>query len=141
MRRRPVVVLLLLFAAPAAAQSPVNDWSQVRQLSPGQQVRVLTEAAIVQAGTLTSVADDSVTLSVGGQAQRVARAVIREVSVERKSRKRNVWWGLATGAAASFVAVGVKCAGESEGCNESAPAWFYPYQDRRHQPHTAGYSA
>lgn len=127
MRRPPFVALLLLFAATtAAAQSPVNDWSPIRQLSPGQRVRVLTDAAIVQAGTLSSVTDDSVTLNIGGQDQRLARAAVREVSVERKSRKRNVWWGLAIGAAASFVAVGIKCAGESEGCNESAPAWFYP---------------
>jgi hypothetical protein len=127
MRRPPVVALLLLFAATtAAAQSPMNDWSPVRQLLPGQPVRVLTDAAILQAGTLGSVTEDSITLIVGGQDQRLARAAIREVSVERRSRKRNVWWGLAIGAAASFAAVGLSCAGESEGCSESAPAWFYP---------------
>lgn len=92
MRRPPVVVLFLLFAATAApAQSPISDWSPVRQLSSGQPVRVLTDAAIVQAGTLSSVTDDSVTLNVGGQDQRIARDAIRD-----------------------------------EGCNESAPAWFYP---------------
>ncbi len=128
MRHPPVAVLLLLFAATAAApaQTPVSAWSPVRQLSPGQTVRVLTDAAIIQAGALSSVTDDSVTLNVGGQDQRQARAAVREVSVGRQSRKRNVWWGLAIGAAASFVAVGIKCADESEGCNEAAPAWFYP---------------
>lgn len=74
MRRPPIVALLLLFAATAAtAQAPVNDWSPVQQLPPDQPVRVLTDAAIVQAGTLSSVADDSVTLNVGGQDQRIAR--------------------------------------------------------------------
>lgn len=70
MRRPPVVAPLLLFAATtAAAQSPANDWSPVRQLPPGQPVRVLTDAAIAQAGTLTSVADDSVTgATMGGRA-------------------------------------------------------------------------
>lgn len=127
MRHLPVVALLLLSAAaPVAAQTPVSDWSTVRQWSPGQNVRVLTDAAIAQAGILSNVADDSVTLTIAGQTQRLARAAIREVSVERKSRKRNVWWGLAIGAAASVVAVSINCAGESEGCSEGAPAWFYP---------------
>ncbi|MEY4634625.1 MAG: hypothetical protein RJA55_423 [Acidobacteriota bacterium] len=97
MRRPPVAALLLLVAATtAAAQSPNDAWSPVRQLPLGQPVRVLTDAAI------------------------------REVSVGPRSRKRDVWWGLTLGAAASFVAVGVTCAGETEGCNEAAPAWFYP---------------
>lgn len=127
MRRLPVAALLLLFAATtSAAQTPASDWSPVRKLSPGQTVRVLTDAAIAQAGTLSSVADDSVTLTIGGQDQRMARAAIREVSVGRKSRKRNVWWGFAIGAATSFVVVGVSCAAESEGCGKLAPAWFYP---------------
>ena len=127
MRRPPVAALLLLFAAAtAAAQTPVSDWSNVRQLPPGQSVRVLTDAATAQAGTVTSVADDSVTLTTAGQDQRIPRAAVREVSVEGKSRKRNVWWGLAIGAAASIVAVSIECAGESAGCNEGAPAWFYP---------------
>ena len=127
MRRLPVVALLFVFAAATpAAQTSLSDWSPVRQLTPGRTVRVLTDAAIAQAGALGSAADDSVTLTVGGQSQRTARAAIRQVSVERKSRKRNVWWGLAIGAAASVVAVSINCAGESEGCSEGAPAWFYP---------------
>lgn len=125
MRRLVVVALLVLFAATAAAQSPPSDWSSVRQLLPGQNVRILTDSAIAQAGTLRTAQDDALTLAIGGQDQRVARSSVRQVSVERKSRKRNVWWGLAIGAAASVVAVSVQCKGESSSCNEGAPAWFY----------------
>lgn len=129
MRRPPLalvlLVLLVLAASPAAAQQSSN-WSPVRQLTAGAAIRAIADPGVTHAGSVRSSDDDSLTLVVDGTDLRLSRAAVREVAVAAKSRKKNIWWGLAIGAAASVVAVSLQCQGEDSSCNEGAPAWFYP---------------
>lgn len=128
MRRPPpiVVAVLLLTATSAAAAIQPPNWSLVRQLAAGLEVRVAADPGVVHLGVFDSADDLSLSLRVNGQAQRVDRASVREVAVAGRSRKKNVLWGLVIGVAASVAVVSLQCRGESEACQEGAPQWFYP---------------
>lgn len=64
---------------------------------------------------------------VSGDDQRLSRAQVRQVSVAHATnRRRHVLVGVAIGAAASVVAVGLRCDGQASSCQEVAPAYFYP---------------
>jgi len=101
-------------------------WSLVRQLAAGDEVRALLDTGTSSQGTFRTADDESMTL-VSGNEQRLSRAHVRHVSVARGThRRRHVLVGLAIGAAVSVLAVNLSCRGESRGCNEVAPAYFYP---------------
>jgi hypothetical protein len=121
--RRPsaLAVLLLLAATTVAAQQP-STWSPVRQLTPGSEIRAIEDAALTRRGAFQSADEDSITLLINGNQQRVPRVGVREVSVAGISRRKNVWWGLAIGVAASVAAISVQCHGEDPSCNEGSPA-------------------
>jgi hypothetical protein len=109
-------------------QAP-NDraWSQVRQLLAGDEVRVVLGTAASYSGTFRMADDVAITLLVSGDDQRLSRAQVRQVSVAHaRHRGRHVLVGMAIGAAASVVAVGLRCHGEASSCQEVAPAYFYP---------------
>ena len=56
------------------------------------------------------------------------RADISRVLVARGShRRRNVLWGLAIGGVTGGLVVSLHCRGQSRGCSEVAPAYFYPF--------------
>ena len=129
--------LTLLFALIASLAPPPQRllaqqgddaaWSQVRQLTAGDSVRVLQDDA-VREGLFRIANDDSITLSRAGQDQSVPRAGIRRVLVARGShRKRNVLLGLAIGGLTGGLVVAFQCRGQGRGCNEIAPAYFYPF--------------
>jgi hypothetical protein len=126
MRRPPVALVLILLAAPPAAAQPPSNWSPVRQLSTGTAIRATADPGVTHRGSVRAADDESLTLVVDGAAVRLPRIAVREIKVAGKSRKKNIWWGLAIGAAASVVAVSLQCQGEDASCNETAPAWFYP---------------
>jgi hypothetical protein len=113
---------------PEGRQAPDDHaWSQVRQLLAGDEVRVVLGAGASYRGTFRTADDESITLLVSGDDQRLSRAQIRQVSVSHGThRRRHVLFGMAIGAAASIVAVGVRCHGQASGCQEVAPAYFYP---------------
>lgn len=126
MRRLPVAFVLLVLAAAATAAQQPSNWSPVAQLTVGAEVRALADPGVTHRGSVRSADNDSLTLEVGGTDLRLPRITVREVEVAGKSRKKNTWWGLAIGAAASVVAVSLQCQGEASSCSEGAPAWFYP---------------
>jgi len=109
-------------------QAPDDQaWSQVRQLSAGDDVRAVLRARTSHRGTFRTADDESITLLVSGGDRRLSRADVRQVSMARgASRRRHVLVGLAIGTAASVVAVSLRCRGESRGCKEVAPLYFYP---------------
>ena len=127
MRRPPPIALvfLILTATSTVALQPAN-WSPVAQLTAGAEVRAIVDPGVTHRGSVKAADSESLTLAVDGADLRLSRSTVREVEVAGKSRKKNVWWGLAIGAAASVVAVSLQCQGEESSCNEAAPAWFYP---------------
>jgi hypothetical protein len=126
MRRLPAAIVLALLAATSAAAQPSSNWSPVRQLPSGAQVRAVADPGVTHLGSVRASDDESITLTVDGVDLSLPRILVREIEVAGKSRKKNIWWGLAVGAAASVVAVSLQCRGEDASCNEGAPAWFYP---------------
>jgi hypothetical protein len=126
MRRLPAAIVLALLAAASAAAQPSSNWSPVRQLPSGAQVRAVADPGVTHLGSVRASDDESITLTVDGVDLSLPRILVREIEVAGKSRKKNIWWGLAVGAAASVVAVSLQCRGEDASCNEGAPAWFYP---------------
>ena len=126
MKRLPAIVLLLLLAAAHAAAQQPSNWSPVRQLTAGAEVRAIVDPGVSHVGAFRSADDDSITVLIDGTDHRLLRAGVRELATAGTSRKKNLWWGLAIGAAASVVAVSLQCRGESSSCNEGAPVLFYP---------------
>lgn len=127
MRRPLAALVLIVLAAPSAAAQPPSNWSPVRQLPAGTDVRATADPGVTHQGSVGTSDDESLTLVVNGADLRLPRMAVREIDVAGKSRKKNIWWGLAIGATASLVAVSLHCRGEDSSCNESAPAWFYPF--------------
>lgn len=89
------------------AQSPQANWDNLKQLAPGQQIRVVLTDAKAYTGQLHSVSDEGLVIRTGGGEQTVERQNILRVSSQGKShRGRNALIGLAVGAGAGVV-VGV----------------------------------
>lgn len=117
-----------LQGAEARMHSGDDDaWCQVAQVPAGEHVRVVLGDSTTYRGAFRMADTESITLVVAGHDQRLSRARIRQVSVARGThRRRNVLIGLAIGGATSAVAIGLHCRGQSSGCNEVAPVYFYP---------------
>lgn len=125
----PLALIVSLTASPlpvAAQQPPDTAWSRVRQLTAGDSVRVVLNDGSRE-GAFRTAGDDSITIAVAGQDQSVPRVSVSRILVARGShRKRNVLLGLAIGGVTAGVVVSLRCRGKGRGCNEVAPAYFYP---------------
>ena len=124
-----LVVLIVTLAAPSqsiAQQSDNAGWLQVRQLTVGDSVRVVLGDGMRE-GVFQIADDESITLTLTGNNQSVRRDSIRRLLVARGShRKRNVLLGFAIGGVTGGLVVALRCRGDGPGCNEVAPAYFYP---------------
>ena len=104
--RRIKLVLLCVILVPVMgmAQSAKDSWDNVKQLKPGQQIRVVLNDAKSYTGQMGSVSDEGLVIRTGGGEQTVARQNILRVSSQGKShRGRNALIGLAVGAGAGVV--------------------------------------
>lgn len=90
--------VLLVFAFVAAAQSPAQNWDNVKALAVGTLVRIAVGSRTVD-GDLQNVSDDSLAVnSVKGQETFMRQEVVR-VSVKKSDhRRRNALIGLGIGA-------------------------------------------
>jgi hypothetical protein len=124
-----LVVLIVTLAAPSQviAQQGDTGWLQVRQLTVADSVRVVLDDG-AREGMFQIADDESITLTLAGNNQSVRRDSIRRLLVARGShRKRNVLLGFAIGGVTGGLVVALSCRGEGLGCNEVAPAYFYPF--------------
>jgi hypothetical protein len=106
--------VFLVFALAATAQSPAQDWNNVKVLTDGTSVRISIGSRTVS-GPVRGVSDDSLAVdSRKGQEIFTRREVLR-VSVKKQShRGRNTLIGLGAGAAIGVVVGTVsyrKCTG------------------------------
>jgi hypothetical protein len=98
--------VLFVFALVAAAQSPAQNWNNVKSLAAGTPVRISVGSRTVS-GQVQGVADDSLGVSSGKGQEMFTRQEVMRVSVKKNGhRGRNTLIGLGAGAAIGAV-VGV----------------------------------
>ena len=89
---------LFVFALAAAAQSPAQNWNNVKALAIGTNVRVLAGSRTV-GGQVQGVTDDSLAVDSGKGQEMFAQQQVIRVSVKEKGhRGRNTLIGLGIGA-------------------------------------------
>jgi hypothetical protein len=98
--------VLFVFALAAAAQSPAQNWNDVKALAAGTSVRISVGSRTVR-GQVQGVMDDSLAVDSGKGQEMFTRQEVMRVSVKKKGhRGRNTLIGLGAGAAIGVV-VGV----------------------------------
>jgi hypothetical protein len=93
----PATAVLLIFALTAAAQSPAQDWNNVKSLAAGTEVRVKLNSRTVD-GKMQSATDDSLAISSDKGQETFALRDVARVSLRSKGhRARNALIGLGVG--------------------------------------------
>ena len=101
-------VLLSLIPPFALAQPSKDRWDNLKNLAPGQLIRVVLNQAKSLNGQFRSVSDDGLVLRVGGEEQTIARQDILRISTKGVShRMRNALIGAGIAAGVGAAAVGV----------------------------------
>jgi len=109
-----LLVLIPLFALSAAAQAPNSNWSTIQALAPGTEVRVAATGKPVS-GTVSSVTESAIVLSVDSRPQMFDKAQITSISTRKKGhRARNAVIGMGVGLAAGLV-IGAASTTSSQG--------------------------
>jgi hypothetical protein len=94
----PFLSVVLIGSPLFGAENP--EWNNLKQLSPGQQVRVKSSNAKFSKGEFQSVNDDAIAIRVKGADQRFERSAVQQVSSRRSGhRMRHALIGAAIGAA------------------------------------------
>jgi hypothetical protein len=97
-----VAAFLFAFAHAAAAQSPAQNWNNVKALAVGINVRVLAGSRTV-IGQVQSATDDSLAVNSGKGQEMFARQEVMRVSVKTSHRGRHTLIGLGLGAGAGLA--------------------------------------
>jgi hypothetical protein len=105
------VVVLLVFALAAAAQSPAQNWNNMKALPVGTSVRISVGSRTVR-GQVQGVTDDSLVVNSGKGQEMFTRQEVMRASVKKQGhRERHTLIGLGAGAAIGGV---VGAAGHSD---------------------------
>jgi hypothetical protein len=109
---------LLISSSLRGADNP--GWNNLKQLSPGQQIRVVLDDKKSYKGQFQSVTADAIIIHANGTDQTLARPNIQEVSSRRPGhRGRHVLIGAAIGAGAGLgtgAAIDNDCSSQSIIC-------------------------
>ena len=93
----PFLSILLIASPLCGAENP--EWNNLKQLSPGQQVRVQLNDGKFSKGDLQSVSDDAIVIRAKSADQTFQRSGVKKVSTRRSShRARHALIGAAIGA-------------------------------------------
>ena len=98
MPRYCVALVLALPFASAIAQPSTGNWSALRELAPGTELRIAMAAGRTVRGRLQSATAESVSVNSDKGQETIPRAEIRRVESKRGHRGRNTLIGLAIGA-------------------------------------------
>jgi len=108
-----IVIGILLAAGIAAAQSPKSDWTNLKKVAAGEEIRVSMSDGKSFRGQLQSSTDDSLIMIAASSQQTLARPQVSKIAIKGKShRARNTLIGLGVGAGGG-LAIG---AGVDHGC-------------------------
>jgi hypothetical protein len=97
-----VAAVLFVFALAAAAQSPAQNWNNVKALTTGVEVRIVVGSRTVR-GQVQGVTDDSLAVNSGKGQEMFTRQELMRVSVKTSHRGRHTLIGLAIGAGAGLA--------------------------------------
>ena len=117
-----MTVLLLGFIEVASVngaehKSTQANWERLKQLVPGQQIRLVLSDAKSYRGQFRVVSGEAIMARVATGEQTFERQSVLRVSAKAKSRRgRNELIGAAIGAGLGGVAVGMDCHYGREGC-------------------------
>jgi len=101
------LVLLLLVPGFGWARSSQNSWDNLKQLAPGQQIRIVLSDAKSYSGQFRSLMDAGIVVRLATGDQAFERQSVLRISTQGKShRGRNTLIGLAVGTGAGII-VGV----------------------------------
>ncbi|HEV2199235.1 MAG TPA: hypothetical protein VGR73_05410 [Bryobacteraceae bacterium] len=110
-----VAAVVFLLAHAAAAQSPAQNWNNVKALAAGTNVRVVSGSRTVS-GQVQGVTDDSISVNSGKGPEMFARQEVTRVSVKTGHRGRHALIGLAIGAGAGLaIGAGLNAADSCKG--------------------------
>jgi small nuclear ribonucleoprotein (snRNP)-like protein len=108
-----IVIGILLAAGIAAAQSPKSDWTNLKKVAAGEEIRVSMSDGKSFRGQLQSTTDESLIMVAASAQQTLARPQIAKIAIKGAShRTRNALIGLGVGAGGG-LAIG---AGVDHGC-------------------------
>lgn len=109
-------LLILLCASFAAAQS--SEWSNVKRLAKGDEIRVSTGDGKTYRGQLSEATDESLIMIAAGSQEALARAQIKQIAIQKPShRKRNTLIGLGIGVGAGLaIGTGADHSCAASGC-------------------------
>ena len=123
---KPTIVLTLVFLAIALILAPslnaaiASDWASLKQLTPGERVKVSLTAGTSVQGELQSLTDDALVVHSSRGDQTFARETILRVSVKSAGhRGRHALIGAAIGAGAGLgmgAAIDADCGPNSIVC-------------------------
>jgi hypothetical protein len=112
---RTLILVPLLALVAAAGQDPPSNWSNVRMLTSGTEVRVIAAKAQAVSAKLESATDSTVVITAAAGQQTFDRAQIASISVKKNGHRfRNTLIGFAAGLVAGLglgTAVGHNCTG------------------------------
>jgi hypothetical protein len=125
--KRVIETLLLLLMVPgfSLAQSSQSNWDNLKQLAPGQQIRIVLNDAKSYEAKFQSVTDDGIVVRLATGDQTFPRqSVLRVSSKHRSHRGRNALIGVGVGVAAALAVDAGVCqdctagtwAGDAAGC-------------------------
>ena len=100
---RLMLPLIGLFFCPSLLAADNPAWNNLKQLSPGQQVRVLLTSNKSVKGPFQSVTDDALIVRAKGTDQTISRSNVQQVSARRPGRRgHHALVGAAIGGAAGL---------------------------------------
>jgi hypothetical protein len=110
------------------AKSPQANWENLKQLAPGQQIRLVLSGAKSYSGQFRAVSDEAIMARVATGEQTFERQNVLRVSAKGKSRRgRNALIGAAIGAGLGGVAVGMDCHYGRKGCGAAGVFFGVPF--------------
>jgi hypothetical protein len=119
--RAAIALLLGLMTAPLLSAAPgadKNNWDNLKQLAPGEQIRIVISNSKSYRVEFQSVSDEAVAVRLVTGEQTFLRSDILRVLAKGKSRRlRNAMIGAGVGAGLGGVAVAMDCQNDRPGCS------------------------
>src|SRR5689334_14807717 len=108
--------LLILLSVVAVAQS--SEWSNVKHLAKGEEIRVSASDGKSYRGQLSEATDESLIIIAAGSQETLARAQIKRIAIKKPGhRRRNTLIGLGVGAGAGLaIGAGADHSCAADGC-------------------------
>src|SRR6266436_628777 len=82
-----VLLLLLLAAGPSLRAAEKSDWGNLKQVAPGQTIKVIATDGKSSQGDLESVSDDTLVLRLAGGDRSFPRETVQRVSIKRDGHR------------------------------------------------------